>query len=107
MTHLPELRAALMDAAHREHAAARPQEREQGLTRARRRAGHRWQAIFGGHTLHSGRAALVSVALGLAGPAVGAVQVGAPLGPEPQPPAALAKPAGAATGTPTSVTQRP
>ncbi len=109
MTHLPELRAALMDAAHREHAAARAgaHEREQGLTSARRQAGHRWHAIFGGRALHSGRAALVTVALGLAGPAVGAVQVGAPLGPEPPPSAALAKPAGAPAGIHTNAAQRP
>lgn len=107
MTHLPELRAALMDAAHRQHAAARTGERERGLRTAQRRAERGWRAILGGRTLHGGRAALASVVLGLAGPAAGAVQVGAPLGPEPRPPANLAKPVGAAASAPTSVGQRP
>ncbi len=102
MTHLPELRSALVDAARRQHAAAGPTGRE----RAPRRA-HRRRAPHGGRALHSGRAVLASVVLGLAGTAVGAIQVGAPLGPEPRPSAALARPVGAPVSAPTSVTPRP
>ena len=81
MTYLSELRAALVDAAHREHAAAEPAGRERSCVSAR------WH-----RPIHSGRAMLASVVLALAGPAVGAVQVGAPLGPEPQLSHAVAKP---------------
>jgi hypothetical protein len=53
--------------------------------------------------MHGGRAILASVVLGLTGTAVGAVQVGPPLGPEPPPSHAVAKLAGA----PASVSPRP
>ncbi|MGD0454136.1 MAG: hypothetical protein ABSB69_11115 [Solirubrobacteraceae bacterium] len=98
MTYLSELRASLVDAAHRQHASAEHAsaehasaeyasaehacaqhapaargERERASTRAL------WR-----RSLHGGRAILASFALGLTGTAVGAIQVGAPLGPEPQ-----------------------
>jgi hypothetical protein len=92
MTYLSELRAALVDAAHRQHAAAEPAGRERASGSAR------WR-----RPMHSGRAMLASVALGLTGTAVGAVQVGPPLGPEPGPSHVIVKPAGA----PTSASPRP
>ncbi len=92
MTHLPELRAALMDAAHREHAAPAPSGRRRASARAP------WR-----RSMHGVRSALASVVLGLASTAVGAVQVGAPLGPEPPPAHAVAEP----TGAPTSISPRP
>jgi hypothetical protein len=91
MTYLSELRAALVDAAHREHAAAEPAGRERSCVSAR------WH-----RPMHSGRAMLASVALGLTGTAVGAVQVGPPLG-EPQPSHVIINPA----GPPTSTSPRP
>jgi hypothetical protein len=83
MTYLSELRSSLVDAAHRQHASARePPARHAAAARRQRwpapSAGVWWRAV------HGGRAVLVSVALGLTSTAVGAVQVGAPLGPEPQ-----------------------
>jgi hypothetical protein len=53
--------------------------------------------------MHSGRAMLASVVLGLTGTAVGAVQVGPPLGPEPRPAHVIVNPA----GPPTSASPRP
>ncbi len=91
MTHLSELRAALVDAAHRQHAAAAPAGREHGSGSAR------WR-----RPMHTGRAMLASVALGLTGTAVGVVQVGPPLGPE-APAHVIVKPAGA----PASASPRP
>jgi hypothetical protein len=102
MTYMSELRAALVDAAHRQHAAAEPAGRERASRRARWR-----RSTHDGRALHSGRAILASVLLGLAGTAVGPIQVGAPLGPEPQPSGAVAKPVGAPVGAPTSVRPRP
>ncbi len=89
MTYLSELRSSLIDAAHREHASAEqdaPRHRPAGSSapaarsaRGPGRSGARWRG-----SLHGGRAILASVALGLTGTAVGVVQVGPPLGPEPQ-----------------------
>ena len=76
MTYLSELRSSLLQAAHRQHAEA-----QQGARSRRERAS---SAGVWRRSLHGGRAALASLALGLTGTAVGAVQVGAPLGPEPQ-----------------------
>jgi hypothetical protein len=53
--------------------------------------------------MHSGRALLASVVLGLTGTAVGAVQVGPPLGPEPQLTHVIANP----PSSPATVTSRP
>lgn len=92
MTYLPGLRSALVDAAYRQQAAPEPTGRGRAFTRP---AWHR--------SMHGGRAILASVVLGLTGTAVGAVQVGPPLGPEPPPSHAVAKPAGA----PASVSPRP
>jgi hypothetical protein len=92
MTYLSELRAALVDAAHRQHAAAEPAGRERASVSAR------WH-----RPMHSGRAMLASVVLGLTGTAVGAVQVGPPLGPEPRPSHVIINPA----GPPTSTSPRP
>jgi hypothetical protein len=92
MNYLSELRSALVDAAHRQQSAPQPPGRVRAFTRAAR---HR--------SLHSGRAILASVVLGLTGTAVGAVQVGPPLGPEPPPAHTVTKPLGA----PTSVSPRP
>jgi len=86
MTYLSELRAALLDAAHRQHAAAEPAGRERASGSAR------WRG-----PMHTGRAMLASVALGLTGTAVGAVQVGPPLGPEPPPSHVIVNPAGPRT----------
>jgi hypothetical protein len=86
------LRGALVDAAHRQQAEPEPT----GRGRAFRRAP--WQ-----QSMHGGRAILASVVLGLTSTAVGVVQVGPPLGPEPPPAHAVAKPA----GPPASVSERP
>ncbi len=82
MTYLIELRESLVDAARRQHAPVEARSRGRSS-----RASDRWR-----QSMHHGRAILASVALGLAGPAVGAVQVGAPLGPEPKLSTALATP---------------
>jgi hypothetical protein len=73
MTYLSELRSSLVDAAHRQRACAEANDRERTVRR------DPWH-----HSMHHARAVLLSLALGLAGPAVGAIQVGAPLSPEPQ-----------------------
>jgi hypothetical protein len=91
MTYLPEFRNALVDAAHRQQAAPE----RAGRTRAF------WRAPWH-QSMHSGRAILASVVLGLASTAVGVVQVGPPLGPEPPPAHTAAKPAG-----PANVSARP
>ncbi len=92
MTYLSELRTALVDAAHRQQAAPEPT----GRGRAFRRAP--WH-----QSMHSGRAILASVVLGLTSTAVGVVQVGPPLGPEPPPAHTVAKPA----SPPASLSPRP
>jgi len=92
MTYLSELRSALVDAAHRQQPAPQPTGRERASARAP------WR-----RSMHSGRAILASLVLGLTGTAVGVVQVGPPLGPEPLPSHAVAKP----TGAPASVSPRP
>ncbi len=72
MTYLPALRSSLVHAAHRQHQVSlATDERERASRTARRR-----------RTMHRGRAVLASVVLGLSGTAVGAIHVGAPLGPE-------------------------
>jgi len=73
MNYLPDLRASIVDAAHRQHAATEAADRERNVRTTR------WR-----QSLHGGRAILASVMLSFAGTAVGAVQVGAPLGPEPK-----------------------
>lgn len=111
MTYLSELRSSLVDAAHRQHVEhvaiersaaerarpGRPTVRAQG-ERAHGRSRELWRG-----SLHGGRAILASVALGLTGTAVGAVQVGPPLGPEPQLSAPLTK----AIGSPPPRKPRP
>jgi len=84
MTYMSELRGALVDAAHRQQAAAEPSARERAWTRTP------WL-----RSAHGARAVLASLVLGLTGTAVGAVQVGPPLGPEPPPSHTLAKHLGA------------
>jgi hypothetical protein len=81
MTYLSELRSSLVDAAHRQRASV-------GASGDARVA----RGDPRNHSTHHARAMLASVVLALAGPAVGAVQVGAPLGPEPQLSHAVAKP---------------
>jgi hypothetical protein len=88
VTYMPELRGSLVQAAHRQHAEAQTSSTRDALAApaASARAG-RGRAPSAGiwlRSVHGGRAVLVSLALGLTGTAVGAVQVGAPLGPEPQ-----------------------
>ena len=89
MTYLSELRESLVDAAHRQHALAEHAPAEHASAqhapvargeRERTSSRARWR-----RSMHGGRAMLASVALGLTGTAVGAIQVGAPLGPEPRP----------------------
>jgi hypothetical protein len=82
MTYMSDLRAALVQAAREQHAAATPSGRERATARA-----------FSWRFAHGGRAILASIVLGLAGTAVGAVQVGPPLGPEPPPSHLIAHPA--------------
>jgi hypothetical protein len=94
MTYIPELRSALVDAASRQQAASGPG--PSGRERTSARAS--WP-----RSAHGARAVLASVVLGLTGTAVGAIQVGPPLGPEPPPVHTVAKPLGA----PTSVSPRP
>lgn len=82
MTYLSDLRSSLVDAAHRQHARVEAGGNEPTVRR------DPWH-----HSMHHARAVLVSLALGLAGPAVGAIQVGAPLSAEPQISQAVSKPA--------------
>ena len=98
MTYLSELRSSLVDAAHRQHDAAERAGVEHAAAlhrRARHSLATRGQrgrtatSALWRRSIHGGRAMLASVALGLTGTAVGAVQVGAPLGPEPPPSSAL------------------
>jgi hypothetical protein len=93
MTYLSELRSSLVGAAHRRHAEAQePSTRQAPVERSASVRGARGRVPSIGiwrRSLHGGRAALASLALGLTGTAVGAVQIGAPLGPEPQPSGAL------------------
>jgi hypothetical protein len=88
MTYLSELRSSLVQAAHRQHAEAEQLSTQHALaTRAAGGRGGRVRVPSAGiwrRSLHGGRAALASLALGLTGTAVGVVQIGAPLGPEPQ-----------------------
>jgi len=89
MTYLSELRSSLVEAAHRQHASVEQAERHTSTgrpaARARSRRGLGFSRELWRGSLHGGRAILASVALGLTGTAVGAVQVGPPLGPEPRP----------------------
>ena len=108
MTYLSELRSSLVEAAHRQHASA-----EQAASRhtpSGRPAPRAWSRPSIGfsrelwrESLHGGRAILASIALGLAGTAVGAVQVGPPLGPEPQ----LSAPLSQTVGSPPNREQAP
>jgi hypothetical protein len=88
MTYLSELRSSLVQAAHRRHAETQESSSRHALAAreasARQERGRAPTAGIWWRSVHGGRAALVSLALGLTGTAVGAVQVGAPLGPEPQ-----------------------
>ncbi len=88
MTYLSELRSSLVQAAHRQHTAAQHASAHAAVAEQATRAQHLRQRTpsvgIWQRSLHGGRAVLASLALGLAGTAVGAVQVGAPLGPEPQ-----------------------
>ncbi len=94
MTYLVEFREALMEAARRERTSVEPGSR--GHARRRTdpwpRSIEHGRAIRWPQSMHHGRAILASLVLGLASPAVGAVQVGAPLGPEPQLSGALHEP---------------
>jgi hypothetical protein len=92
MTYLPEFRTALVEAAHRQQAAPEPTGR-----------GRTFRKVPWRQSMHGGRAILASVVLGLSSTAVGVVQVGPPLGPEPPPAHTVAKPA----GPPASVSERP
>ena len=89
MTYLSELRSSLVDAAHRQH-AEHERDAAQRTSHGRPAAPtwgarvHSFSRELRRGSLHSGRAILASVALGLTGTAVGAIQVGPPLGPEPQ-----------------------
>jgi hypothetical protein len=108
VTYLSELRSSLVDAAHRQHAE---QERDSAqrihhgrpAARARGARVRSFSRELRRGSLHGGRAILASVALGLTGTAVGAVQVGPPLGPEPQLSAPLTK----AVGSPPPREPRP
>lgn len=71
MTYLPELRDALVSAAERQSVTFDPG--------ANQPVG---RVVRSSRTARYTRAALASLALGLAGTAAGAVHVGAPLGPE-------------------------
>jgi hypothetical protein len=88
MTYLSELRDSLVQAAHRRHAEAEESSTQHALvTRAAGARAGRGRVFSIGiwrRSMHGGRAALASLALGLTGTAVGVVQIGAPLGPEPQ-----------------------
>jgi hypothetical protein len=98
MTYLSELRGSLVQAAHRQHEAAEQagvqEAAAEQATRARRLRERVPSAGVWQRSLHGGRTVLASLALGLAGTAVGAVQVGAPLGPEPQLSSALTRTVG-------------
>jgi hypothetical protein len=99
VTYLSELRSSLVDAAHRQHAeqergGAQRVHHGQPAARARSARVRSFSKELRRGSLHGGRAILASVALGLTGTAVGAVQVGPPLGPEPQLSAPLTKAAG-------------
>jgi hypothetical protein len=99
VTYLSELRSSLVEAAHRQHTAHERNETQPTSPhrRAARTRGARMRDFsreLRRGSLHSGRAILASVALGLTGTAVGAVQVGPPLGPEPQLSAPLTKSVG-------------
>jgi len=74
MTYMPELRSSLVQAAHSQHDAAEDGEHARSATASRRR-----------RPTHAARSMLASLVLGLAGTAIGAVHVGAPLGPESPP----------------------
>jgi hypothetical protein len=89
VTYLSELRNSLVDAAHRQHAEQEhggAQRIHHGRHAARTRSARvrSFSRELRRGSLHGGRAILASVALGLTGTAIGAVQVGPPLGPEPQ-----------------------
>lgn len=92
MTYLPELRNALLDAAHRQPAQPPDGAHQRSSSTAR------WR-----RSVHYGRTVLASVALGLTGTAAGAIHIGAPLGPEPPPSPSITQPAIA----PASVEPRP
>jgi hypothetical protein len=81
VTYLSELRSSLVDAAHRERALAAAASARPDSTGRHERS---FSLSLWARSMHGGRAILVSFALGLTGTAVGVVQVGAPLGPEPQ-----------------------
>jgi hypothetical protein len=74
MTYMPELRSSLVQAAHSQHHAAEEGAHARSATASRRR-----------RPTHAARSMLASVVLGLTGTAIGAVHVGAPLGPESPP----------------------
>jgi hypothetical protein len=80
MTYMPELRSSLVHAAHSQHHATEETERAhaRSATASRRR-----------RPTHAARSMVASLVLGLAGTAIGAVHVGAPLGPE-SPPSVVA-----------------
>jgi hypothetical protein len=108
VTYLSELRSSLVDAAHRQHAehlpdAAQRIHHDRPAARARSARVRSLSKELRRGSLHGGRAILASVALGLTGTAVGAVQVGPPLGPEPQLSAPLTK----AIGSPQPQEPRP
>jgi hypothetical protein len=89
VTYLSELRSSLVDAAHRQHAqherdAAQRTRRGRPAVPTQGARARRFSRELRRGSLHGGRAILASVALGLTGTAVGAIQVGPPLGPEPQ-----------------------
>jgi hypothetical protein len=79
MTYMPELRSSLVQAARSQHAAA-----DEGI-HARSAIASRATASRRRRPTHAARSMLASLALGLTGTAVGAVHVGAPLGPESPP----------------------
>jgi hypothetical protein len=81
MSYLDELRSSLVDAAHRQRACTEASVHDRVVPRD---PPH--------HAMFHARAMLATIALALAGPAVGAIQVGAPLGPEPQLSHAVARP---------------
>jgi hypothetical protein len=78
MTYMPELRSSLVHAAHSRHHAAEEETHARSATASRL---HR--------PTHAARSMLASLVLGLSGTAIGAVHVGAPLGPE-SPPSVIA-----------------
>jgi hypothetical protein len=78
MTYMPELRSSLVQAAHSQHDAAEERTHARSATASRRR-----------RPTHAARSMVASLVLGLTGTAIGAVHVGAPLGPE-SPPSVVA-----------------